>query len=669
MVAILLGGVFIFLSIFFGIALSTLLKIAFTLEERICFSILAGHAVSVMIVYFFSYLQGKLDFLTIGIGVLLITVLTILIIVKKKTVIKKIIVFDMERIFIIFFGLIVFISLNLQCVLREISGSLYGSSFVVGDYCFHISVINSFVFRNNFPPKYPVMASTPMAYPPLVDFLSSILMKTGFDLRSSIIIPNILFQVSLLCLISSLAIRLFGRKYIGIVSALLFIFAGNMGIIYAIQDSAKYGFTRWITSLPEDYSGSGVSTLPEIRFGNPITVMLMPQRPSMLGVGISLVIYILMIYAIQREDNKRELVLAGVLNGFLPSIHPHSFIAVSLLLFFMTILFRKGLRFFIYLFTPAIVLALPQIFIIRMQVREGFVSPIVGWLEENTRRIMALDWSTPFSIFISIFKSISILVYFWLMNIGVILIPAFIGFLRSDRKARIFYIPYLVLFLIGNFVKFQPWDWDNYKVLIHWYILTITIAAYGIIEIAKFSYASLKKEGFFSLRISNMVGISTLVGLATILFLGTASGFLSHIKVFQENYLMWPRSDIVFAEWVRENTPQESVFLTSTHFLNPIVTLAGKQVILGYEGWLWSHGLDWALIQKVRSDVIEMFRGNYTIIKKYNVGYIVITRYEHFFAVDNNFEISIDFFEKLGEFEKIYDETTDGNRYVVFKVL
>ncbi|MEM2821644.1 MAG: hypothetical protein QXM98_05245, partial [Thermoproteota archaeon] len=154
-----------------------------------------------------------------------------------------------------------------------------------------------------------------------------------------------------------------------------------------------------------------------------------------------------------------------------------------------------------------------------------------------------------------------------------------------------------------------------------------------------------------------------------VLFLGTASGFLSHIKVFQENYLMWPRSDIVFAEWVRENTPQESVFLTSTHFLNPIVTLSGKQVILGYEGWLWSHGLDWALIQKVRKDVIEMFRGNYTIIKKYNVSYIVITRYEHFFAIDNNFVISTDFFEKSSTFKKIYDETIDGNRYVVFKVL
>ena len=589
--------------------------------------------------------------------------------IRKRVVIKGSISFNMERVFVIFFGLIAFISLNIQCVLKEISGSLYGSCFVIGDYCFHISVINSFVLRNNFPPKYPVMINVLMAYPPLVDFLSSILIKTGFDLRSSIIIPNILLQVSILCLISSLATRLFERKYVGITSALLFFFAGNMGIIYAIQDAIRYGFNKWITSLPEDYSGSGVSTLPEIRFGNPVTVMLMPQRPSMLGIGISLIIYILTVYAIQREENKRELFLAGILDGFLPSIHPHSFIAVSLVLFFITIFFRKGLRFFIYLFIPAIALALPQIFVIRTQVREGFVGPVVGWLEENTRRITSLDWSTPLSVFTSIFNSIWILVYFWFMNIGFILIPTLIGFLRSSRNAMIYYTAYLLLFLIGNFVRFQPWDWDNYKVLLHWYILTIIVAAYGIVEIARFSRINLKKEGGFRLRIPNITGILVLVGLIAVLLLGTASGFLSHIKVFQENYLMWSRSDIIFSEWIRENTPQESIFLTSTHFLNPIVTLAGRQVILGYEGWLWSHGLDWTLIQKIRNDVIEMFRGNYTIMKKYNVSYIVITRYENSFAIDNNFVINIDSFNRSNMFEKIYDETINGNRYIVFKVL
>ncbi|MBO3800713.1 MAG: hypothetical protein FGF52_06675 [Candidatus Brockarchaeota archaeon] len=666
MVAIILGGVFIFLSISFGIAVSMLLRIILTLEERICLSIIVGHATSAMIMYFLSYLQGELNFLTIGIGILFIIFVTLFIMARRKTAIKRSMVFNVERVFIILFGLIAFTSLNLQCVLREAAGSLYGSSFVVGDYCFHIAVINSFVFRNNFPPKYPVMVNIPMKYPPLVDFLSSILMKTGFDLRSSIIIPNILFQVSLLCLISSLATRVFGRKYVGIVSSLLFFFSGNMGVIYAVQDALRHdSFIKWVSSLPEDYSGSGVSNLQLIRFGNPIIVMLMPQRPSMLGIGISLVIYILMTYSIREEENKRELLLAGVLNGFLPSIHPHSFIAVSLVLFFLAIFFKK-IGFFVYLFAPAVVLALPQIFTIRTQVGEGFISPVIGWLEENTKEIVALDWNISSSIFISTFKSILIIVYFWFMNIGVISILTLIGFLSSNRNIKIFYLPYLLLFLIGNFVRFQPWDWDNYKVFIHWYIFTITLAAYGVLEIAKFSYIKLKKDVYFRFRI---IGILTLAGLVTILLLSTASGFLSHLKVFQENYLMWPRSDIVFAEWIRENTPQESVFLTSTHFLNPIVTLAGKQIVLGYEGWLWSHGLNWTHIQKVKNDVIEMFRGNYTLIKKYNVSYIVITRYEHIFASDNNFIINIDFFNESHMFKKVYDKTINGSRYLVFKVL
>lgn len=669
-----LGALFTVFSIFFGVAISTLLKIMLTLEERLCFSILVGHASSTMLVYLLSYWQGRLDFLSIGMGMTLIAFASIFIIIigrrnilGKRGISKN---FNLENVIVILFGSVAFIVLNLKCVLREEFSSIYGSSFVPGDYCFHISVINSFVYRNNFPPQYPVMINIPMVYPPLVDFLSSILMKTGFDLRSSIIIPNILFQVSLLCLIAALAVRITKRKYAGMLSALLFFFAGNMGIIYAFSDIASYGFTNWFLNLPTDYSGSGISSLAWIRFGNPVTVMLMPQRPSMLGMGISLIVYALMFYAIQNEENTRELMLAGILTGLLPSIHPHSFIAVSIVLFFLTIVFRKNSRFFAYFFVPAVVLALPQVLAVMTQVEGGFMGLTIGWLKENAVKIMALNWSTPSSILLSTLESILILIGFWLMNIGFILLLFAFGFWKSDNVVKRFYSPYLMLFFLGNFIRFQPWDWDNYKIFLHWQILTMIIGSYGVIEIAKLSSQHLK-SGFKSpiFNKSHLTAAFGFISLAAILFFSTASGFLSHAKTLQENYLMWSEADITFADWVRENTPSESVFLSSTHFLNPVVTLAGRQIILGYEGWLWSHGIDWNHVQKVRTDVVEMFKGNYTLIKQYGVDFIVITYYEKVFAANNGFVINIKFFTESGNFEKVYDKTFNGGTSLIFKVL
>ncbi|MEM2995852.1 MAG: hypothetical protein QXI91_07595 [Candidatus Bathyarchaeia archaeon] len=663
----LIGVLFMVLSTFFGMAVSAFLKIAFTSEERLCFSVLVGNAASTIIVYLLSLWQEKLDLLSIVLGMVFIALASFFIVNREKISFKEFVNknLNLENVFVVLFGAAAFLVLNFKCVLMEEFGSFYGSWFVFADYSFHISVINSFVYRDNFPPQYPIMANVPMNYPSLMDFLSAILMKVGFDLRSSIIIPNVLFQAATLCLLASLATRLVKRKFVGVLSALLFFFAGNMGIIYAVEDIAEHGgFINWITNLPTDYSGSGVSPLPGMRFGNPVTVMLMPQRPSMLGIGISLIVYILVLYALQNEGSTRELIIAGVLAGLLPSIHSHSFIAVSIVLFLLPILFRKDLRFFVHLFVPAVVLALPQILIIQTQVKGGFMGFTLGWLEENAWRIRALDWNTPLGVFSSTFESISILTWFWFMNLGLIILPFIFGFLKSDKIVKRFCLPYLMLFFLGNFVRFQPWDWDNYKIFLHWYILMVIIASYGIIEITKFSLENLKsafKIPKLETCLKATVGFAT---LAIILFFSTATGFLSHTRVLQENYLMWSKADVTFAQWIRENTPPESIFLTSTDFHHPIVTLAGRQIVLGYEGWLWSHGIDGSQIQRVRQDVIEMFNGNYTLIKEHGVNFISVTDYERI-----QFTINIEFFSNSGYFEEIYNETLDGRNYVIFKVL
>src|SRR6185312_8665290 len=52
-----------------------------------------------------------------------------------------------------------------------------------GDLPFHISVITSFAYGNNFPPEDPTYAGVRFTYPFLTDFISAIFLRCGANLR------------------------------------------------------------------------------------------------------------------------------------------------------------------------------------------------------------------------------------------------------------------------------------------------------------------------------------------------------------------------------------------------------------------------------------------------------------------------------------------------------
>jgi hypothetical protein len=59
-----------------------------------------------------------------------------------------------------------------------------------GDLPFHLSVITSFAFGNNFPALDPTYAGVRFTYPFLTDFVSAIFVRCGADLRQSMFIEN-----------------------------------------------------------------------------------------------------------------------------------------------------------------------------------------------------------------------------------------------------------------------------------------------------------------------------------------------------------------------------------------------------------------------------------------------------------------------------------------------
>src|SRR5262249_50222253 len=70
-----------------------------------------------------------------------------------------------------------------------------------GDLPFHLSVITSFAYGNNFPPEDPTYAGVRFTYPFLTDFVSAIFVHCGATLRESMFIENIVVAVSFVGLI------------------------------------------------------------------------------------------------------------------------------------------------------------------------------------------------------------------------------------------------------------------------------------------------------------------------------------------------------------------------------------------------------------------------------------------------------------------------------------
>ena len=659
---------FIAISCLLGLAISTLLDLRFSTLERVFFAITLGHVISIWLIFVLACLAGTLS---TGIILLCILICALLSAICLKHTYKshsdsqsK---FEFDRYTLTFFAFILLylLFMNLYGVLRpDAAGNIYALHTVWADYPFHTSIISSLVYRDSFtfPLTYPQFLDLEMHYPFLMDFYSAVLMKAGLSLRGAIIIPNILFQITLFGLLFFLAYRLTGLKKVGALAVILFIFSGY---------PAPYLFE---------------SLLPQfaVEFLNPMYAVIMPQRTAIFGMAISFAVYILLYEALFKiePDSKgkskpkllyKELFLAGTLIGLLPYIHAHSFMATAFVSSALICIaaFKNGtnnrssqysawklpdktdLRVFMCVFAPLILLSLPQILCIRTGVTDNFFVFFPGWTEKNSELILGLDWSF-LGAFSSVARSFLLILYLWLLNLGILFLLLPLGLLKSTRAVRLFYLPFLLLFVGANLVKFQPWYFDNYKLFLHWYALTVILAAVAIFWLCD-SVSKRRKS------ISAFVFIAL---VSSCIFFGVGT----HVWMLEKDCQMWSGEELEVAEWVRDNTASDAVFLTGSAHNHPIPSLSGRQRVMGYEGWLWSHGMNWTCINARKNAELEMYKGDYTLVKAYGVDYVCICAHERAFASDNHFVINYSAFGDPTRFDLQFDEVIDGGSCRIYEV-
>lgn len=134
--------------------------------------------------------------------------------------------------------------------------------------------------------------------------------------------------------------------------------------------------------------------------------------------------------------------------------------------------------------------------------------------------------------------------------------------------------------------------------------------------------------------------------LICVLFL---SGTMTIAREWVSSYQVFSRNDMAAADYIKENTSVDSVFLTSYNWhLNAVSTLTGRNIVCGPDLYLYFHGIDTA--QRKR-DIDSMFidpEHTDALFQKYNVSYLYI-------GPDERYSMSVDIDYINDNFEKVYD--------------
>jgi len=491
------------------------------------------------------------------------------------------------------------ILLNNHILQPSANGALYGGQSTYGDLSLHLGIITSIGEQGAFPPGYSIFPGQKLCYPFLVDSLSSSLYILGTSLRWSVLIPSCILIAMVLAGFFILAYEILRDRQGAAVSFILFFLNGGFGFIYFLDLTKEFPqnfsriFTEWYQT-PTNFNEMN------IRWSNVIADMLIPQRTTLGGWAILFIVLWLLYKAVRICGARPYFLAAGLTAGLLPMIHTHSYLAAGLIAFswfsvFMITEKNKKACFinWLWFFIPAGLLSLPQLFYwtLAQSTGEGFVRLHLNWVNEMD------NW-----------------LWFWIKNVGMVflLLPAALK--ASGKRNLLLYSGPALIFVISSIIVFQPNIYDNNKLLYIWYAFSAIPAGSFLVMLYR--------------KLKGLPGRTLLAALTLVLCTLSAVLTLGRELVSGGKYMQYSSADIKAAEFIKETTPTDALFLTGDQHLNPVSALAGRNILSGTPLYLYFHGVDY---QERAADVERMYRDAGVLDEltgKYKIDYIYISSYE-----------------------------------------
>jgi hypothetical protein len=518
-----------------------------------------------------------------------------------------------------------------------------------GDLPFHLSVITSFAYGNNFPPQDPTYAGVRFTYPFLSDFVCAMFVRCGADLQQSMFIENFILGLAFVGLLHRWALVMLRDRFAAVITPLLVLLNGGFGwvLLFSKADKNKGELLGLLHDLPPSFT-----VIPETtwRWGNAISALLVPQRGFLMGLPLAVLVFtqwwLATADAEPRKDEKKldnrlksrknprkrktnlrapvspvvqatsthRMVAAGVAAGFLPLVHAHSFVVVMGMGACIALLLPRWHEWAAF-FLVASVIAVPQLL----------------WSTSHS----AVKAASFFSLEFGWDRNHENAVWFWFKNTGIFIPLILVAILWKDKvrlvskRLLLFYLPFTLCFVIPNSVKMAPWIWDNIKVLFYWWLASAPLVALVL--------ARLWRQG--PVRRS----------IAVVLFLClTLAGALdvAGIALQSVKYGIFDSAGISFAEMIKEQTAPDSLIVHAPVHNHPVF-LSGRRSLMGYPGHIWTHGLEFA---QREAEIKRIYAGApdaEQLMRNYKIDYAVVGPLERFtLPVNEQFFLR---YQKVGE--------------------
>jgi hypothetical protein len=476
---------------------------------------------------------------------------------------------------------------------RWLPDGLYaGNGGVWADWAAHLSYAGSFAYGANFPPQLPIDPGHHLSYPFMIDFLAASLVPLGASLPDALVLSSGLLFFGFAPLMYLAGVRLTGSRAAAALAPFLFALSGGLGFVYFVADLDKQGWAA-LVHLPQQFSQIDAANYQWLA---PVLASMIPQRSTLFGFSIVLIVLALLFTA-AKAGGWQPFLFAGVVAGLTPAFHVHAYgTCVALAGFWAAFHWRR--EWLVY-FVPALVLGVPAVLWL---LPEGATAIRfhVGWL--------AIPAGTRPDLVVYVFD----LVWFWLKNLGffipMLLVAQFSRGLLPTPWPR-YFAPVWLWFIVPNLYLLHPWDWDDQKFFVYWVLLGSFLVGALVVRVAR----------------AGLPGAAAAAVLVVLLCLSGGLDAVRYTDLTVVSNRFVDTAGLQAAAWARDHTAPHAVFLTATDHDSPIPTLAGRRVVLGYPGWIWTYGIsDWYSKGQDVQTMLQGGVGTSELVREYHVSYVVI---------------------------------------------
>lgn len=462
-------------------------------------------------------------------------------------------------------------------------------SHLWSDFGSHVPLIRSFSLGYNFPPQFPLFPNEPIHYHFLLYSLAGILEKLGSHFIFSLNVASALSFTALCLLLFSLARHIFQSKYaVGVIAVVLTLCNGSL----AFWDYFK-------THTPfarETYSAiiANKEFLAHAPYGEgPITAfwqlnIYLNQRhlAGALAIGLFIIYLCYDNFALKKPVRTKQLVAVGVILGLLPFYHAQVFVMVSVVIVAMALLFfgRQTLFRLVAFFLPAAIIALPQLLwlgVIRLP--QALVASVCTSLLCQAPTSLSSFAFAPGYLVPQPITAITFITW-WVQNLGLSAIVLTDVLRNQKRQYLLLYASFVPIFLMGYLFRFSPDIATNHKFFNFWLMLTNMFIAAWLVNLWHKHIAGKVITGILLLFL-------TLTGILE--FFPIINDMKFHVGDWKTNPV---------STWAKTQTDQSAVFLTSNDMYHP-VSLAGRNVFMGWPYFAWSAGADTDMRGHIVADI------------------------------------------------------------------